>query len=112
MHYLTQYKGALEAYQSAAHRLSLIGKDQPHTTARAKGYLASVEIKTMVHFQPSDGATNYHGDVAFDKALTEVVRANFAALSKQALDILEGRIAGAKSAAMEEYKHLFGETLP
>lgn len=101
-----QKKAELEAAKA---RLDLIGKEQPRTTAKARGYLNSLTVVTQVHFQPSDGAKNYHDDDKFDAALAAVIKSSFAQLAAQAIVVMERNVAVAARAATDELEQLRAE---
>lgn len=101
-----QKKAELEAAKA---RLDLIGKKQPYTTAKATGYLHSLTVKTSVHFQPSDGAKNYHDDDKFDAALAAVIKSSFAQLAAHAIAVMERDVAIAARAATKELEQLRAE---
>lgn len=95
-----QNTGEAEAY------LSLIGKTTKHSTLASRegegataGTLTKFEIATQIHFQPSDGATNYHSCKAFDAALSEVVRKKWTAIRDEAMALLREKEAAAGAAA-------------
>ena len=100
-----QNTAAAEAY------LSLIGKTTNQTTVAANsgvrataGELTKFAIKTQIHFQPYDGAKNYHDCEAFDAALSEVVRKQWTTIRDEAMSLLREREAdaGAKAEAALE----------
>lgn len=74
---------------------SLIGKTTNQSTlasregeASTAGRLHSLEVKTQIHFQPYDGATNYHVCKDFDAALSRAVQENWDQLKDRAIAIL------------------------
>ncbi|MBR9765996.1 MAG: hypothetical protein GYB53_21395 [Rhodobacteraceae bacterium] len=75
--------------------IGLIGKTTKHSTVAARegeqataGRLTSLSVGTQIHFQPTDGAINYHGSKAFDVALSKVVERHWDELCKEALELL------------------------
>lgn len=106
---LKGFKAAKQALHKACEFVGLIGKPQTQTTARGcYGHISSIEVTTTVHFQPYDGATNYHKCEEFDAALAEVIREQFGPLRDAALDKLTARVADLNDAAAAEYKAEFG----
>lgn len=106
------WKIAKRNTKEAERYLSLIGKTTTNSTlgsrkgaAATAGELTKFQITTQIHFQPYDGATNYHDCKAFDAALSEVVRKKWSTIKEEAMALLRQREAeaGAKAeAGLEE----------
>ncbi|NPD16936.1 hypothetical protein HOY34_17220 [Xinfangfangia sp. D13-10-4-6] len=82
------WKKAKQNTAEAEAYLGLIGKTTTQSTVASRegagataGSLTKFEITTQIHFQPYDGATNYHNCKAFDSALSEVVRKKWTAIA-------------------------------
>lgn len=103
------WKRAKGDLANAREYVGMIGKPQPYTTAKANGYLHALKVTSQVHFQPSDGAANYHNGEAFDAALARVVQAEFARLSCQALALLENDAQTAGRVARAEVEQMLAE---
>jgi hypothetical protein len=110
MSYLNKYKKALLDIKEAKEHIGKIGKPQ-HTTERNVGKLHAVHISTIIYYQYSDGAKNYHENQYFDKFLGQAVRNNFDALAKEALSLMEQDIVNHKNLAKQEFLELFDEEL-
>jgi len=105
----------LEAYYAARRRrdeveryLSLRGK-QSNATARHVGTLHYVTVKTTIHFQPTDGAANYHECPAFDEALAIVIRNNFGELVDGVRRSVRTKVAQCAEEAQDELNALHDE---
>lgn len=110
MSHLENYKKTLRDIKEAQEYIGKIGRPQ-HTTAQDVGKLHAVNISTMIHYQYSDGAKNYHENQYFDKFLAQAVRNNFDALAKEALSLMEQDIVNQKNLAKQEFLELFDEEL-
>lgn len=86
--------------------VSLIGRLSETTTAQHVGTVHTIEIVTTIHYQPYDGAKNYHKCPAFDDALAAVIREDFAALSKKAIVRLQHARANAARDSLEDLRAL------
>jgi len=106
MHALSQYQDAKKRLAEARGVINLIGKVQS-TTAQGVGTLHGVEVKATVHYQPTDGAKNYHESNALNAALGSIVRKHWDSLLSQALGILEQQVEDKRAAAAAEYKAEF-----
>lgn len=100
------WKRAKQNTAEAVAYLALIGKTTNQTTVAANsgvgataGELTKFQITTQIHFQPYDGATNYHDCKAFDAALSEVVRKKWSTIRDEAMALLREREAQAGAAA-------------
>jgi hypothetical protein len=101
------YKASKAQLASAEEWLSMIGKPQPRTTARADGFLSSVTLAAVVHFQYSDGATNYHDVPATLKhALSAAAKANFSNLAEEAIAAMRSEVETLRKQAADEYRAL------
>ncbi len=98
MQKIDRYKKSRSALAGARAFLSLIGRPSVNATARHNGSLCGLSVKTRIHYQPSDGAQNYHENKDFDEALSRTIMRNFAHLSALAI---EDMIADTKLAAEE-----------
>ncbi|MEM6465603.1 MAG: hypothetical protein AAF679_03730 [Pseudomonadota bacterium] len=76
---------------SAREYLSKIGKQQ-RTTSDALGKWHSLAVNTEIHYQPTDGAKNYHECVAFDRAMSTVLKNHIHALQSEAMALLEAEV--------------------
>ena len=103
------WKKAKIATASAKAYLALIGKPSEYATAKHYGELSKFSISTEIHFQPSDGARNYHDCKEFDAALTTVVREKWGILRDEAVELLVKEEAKAAVAAKETVESLMRE---
>ena len=104
------------ALSGAREYLSLIGKTTRHSTlssregeAATAGRLHCVEVKTTIHFQPSDGARNYHDCKEFDAALAKVVRNHWKQLSQEAIEALQAQERVAAASAREAVERMLAD---
>lgn len=110
MHALTQYTAAKAAFTKAKAFIALIGKEQS-TTAKGVGKLHGVEAKSTIHYQPTDGAKNYHNCAEFDRAFSDAVLRNWNALALEAMNDLQAAMDEKKAAAAAEYEAEFGKAI-
>lgn len=110
------WKKAKNATAEAEAYLALIGKTTKNTTVAARngegataGELTKFEIRTQVHFQPYDGATNYHNCNAFDAALSVVVRKKWSQIRDEAMDYLREKEATAGAAAASDIEAILAD---
>jgi homoserine acetyltransferase len=75
------------AVARALEHLSYLGKEQ-RTTRPAKGYLSDLRVTATIHYQPTDGATNYHTDATLDAALSKAARKLFPQIRELAEQIM------------------------
>ena len=113
---IKKWQSATAARKDAEEYLSLIGKTTSQSTVAARegeqataGRLTTFEIRTQVHFQPYDGATNYHNCKAFDEALTAVVRRKWSAIRDEAIALLREEEREASLLAEEQVKGMLAE---
>lgn len=106
-------KGALA---EATDYLSLIGRTTRYSTlastqgeAATAGKLHGVDVKTTIHFQPSDGATNYHNCKAFDTALSKAIRSHWKELSQEAIAAMQADERAAASAARVSVEQMLAD---
>ncbi|WCE67938.1 hypothetical protein PL335_06220 [Sulfitobacter faviae] len=92
---LMEYRKIKSAEHDAKQYVNLIGKTTTNTTVAQRsgehataGTLHQFAVQTQIHFQPYDGATNYHNCKAFDAALTRAARERFTELRDRAFEIL------------------------
>lgn len=92
---LTKYRNIKRSEHDAKEYVALIGKTTTATTVAQRsgehataGSLHKFVVQTQIHFQPYDGATNYHDCKAFDAALTRAARERFTELRDRAFEIL------------------------
>lgn len=110
------WRKAKNTTAAAKNYLSLIGKTTDRSTLASRegagataGKLTTFSIKTQIHFQPYDGATNYHDCKEFDAALTEVVRKKWESIRDEAIELLEKREAEAAIAAKASVEKMLAE---
>ena len=110
------WRKAKNATSAAKNYLSLIGKTTDRSTLASlegvgatAGKLTTFSIKTQIHFQPYDGATNYHDCKEFDAALTEVVLKKWGSIRDEAMELLAKREAAAAIAAKSSVYALLTE---
>ena len=113
---IKKWQDATAARKNAEAYLSLIGKTTSRSTVAARegehataGCLTTFEIRTQIHFQPYDGATNYHNCKAFDEALTAVVRRKWSAIKDEAIALLLETEREASLLAEEQVKGMLAE---
>ncbi len=94
---------------AAGEFLRLIGKSSVSATAKHVGSISKISVKTEIHYQAYDGATNYHENSHFDAALAEVVRSRFSELSVQAIELMRKKTREAAIAAKADLEILRGE---
>lgn len=105
-----QYQVAKKQLADAQEWLSMIGKPQPRTTAKADGFLSSLTMAAVVHFQYSDGATNYHdAPKPLQNALAAAAKANFSKLAEEAIAALRSEVETLRKEAADEYRALLSE---
>ncbi|MBO9430585.1 hypothetical protein [Sulfitobacter sp. R18_1] len=92
---LMEYRTIKAAERSSKQYIALIGKTTTNSTVAQRngehataGSLHKFAVQTQIHFQPYDGATNYHDCKAFDAALTRAARERFTELRDRAFEIL------------------------
>lgn len=92
---LMEYRKVKAAQSDAKQYVDLIGKTTNRSTVAERsgehataGSLHKFVVQTQIHFQPYDGATNYHDCKAFDAALTRATRERFTELRDRAFEIL------------------------
>lgn len=88
--------------ESALAVLGLIGKKSTHATAENVGRIHSLDVKAIIHFQPSDGAKNYHDSSSLDAALARAARQMWPQLRERAEQILRESVRAALVAAEDE----------
>ena len=108
---LDNWRKATQDYAEAKKYIEKNGKMPTHCTTNTRGTLHAVKVETMIHFQPSDGAKNYHNCQAFDDALAEIIKINFVGLAEKAMGLLIDRCKDNKLAAQDEYRQMFNEVL-
>ena len=113
---LEKYRQAKQVLADAKAHLALIGKTTRNSTLATRegegataGRLHSLAVQTVMHFQPSDGAQNYHESKYFDAAFARVVRKNWSALSAQAIALLEQDVRDNAAAAKAALYAQIGE---
>ena len=113
---IEEWKKAKHNTAAAEAYLALIGKTTNQTTVAANsgvrataGELTKFAIRTQVHFQPYDGATNYHDCEVFDAALSEVVRKQWTAIRDEAMALLREREAKAGADAEASLEAILAE---
>ncbi len=106
MHALTLYKEASAKYAEARTVADMIGM-QERSTVGGKGRLHGVEVNAVIHYQPTDGAKNYHDSQALNTALGTVARKHWDMLLAEALAILKNQVEERKAAAAAEYQAEF-----
>lgn len=106
MHALAQYQAAKQRYAEARTVIDMIGMKE-RSTAGAKGKLHNLDVKATVHYQPTDGAKNYHESAALNAALSTVTRKHWDMLLAEALAILKDQVDEKKAAAAAEYQAEF-----
>ncbi|MBY6005402.1 hypothetical protein KUV62_15865 [Salipiger bermudensis] len=96
--------------------IALIGKTTTRSTVAARegehvtaGSLTKLVVQTEIHFQPYDGATNYHKSKAFDEALSTVTRKRWSDLQAEAMELLRQREKEAAVAARAEVEAQLAE---
>jgi hypothetical protein len=104
-----QWGEARQLRREAEEYISLIGKTTKRSTVAIRegenataGSLTKLVVTTQMHFQPYDGATNYHNCKAFDEALSTVARKHWGALHAEALELLRQQEREAAIAAKSE----------
>lgn len=107
---LEELRQRARALQDAREYLGKIGRPQK-TTARDVGKLHGISVNSKVHYQPTDGATNYHECTAFDVALSHVVKDEWRSLAALALKRLQGEYEDAIREAKAEYSSMFHEVI-
>lgn len=88
---MNEWNAAKSALAEAQAYVGKIGKDQ-HTTSRAIGKWHSIGVATQAHYQPTDGAKNYHECKVFDAALSAVLQTHMADLQAEAIDLLKAEV--------------------
>ena len=74
-----------------------------NATAPHLGTISGAEGKLCIHYQPSDGATNYHDSPkAFNACLAEVMKKNAKQLIEEALHLMQERTIAALIACESE----------
>ena len=113
---IKKWQDATAVRKGAEAYLSLIGKTTSRSTVAARegehataGCLTTFEIRTQIHFQPYDGATNYHNCKAFDVALAAVVRRKWSAIRDEAIALLREEEREASLLAEEPVKGMLAE---
>jgi hypothetical protein len=82
------WKEAKRNQDAAEKWASLLGKDS-FATARHVGTISSARGDFTIHYQPSDGANNYHEcSSAFRSALKDVMEAMAPELIRKAIEIM------------------------
>jgi hypothetical protein len=105
---IEKYRTLKSKAKGAEHFLAMIGRPQ-RTTAKSAGYLHSVEVKTTISYQETDGAKNYHAHEAFDAAFSRVIKANFPHLAALAIEAMQADAAQAGHEASVELDALRAE---
>lgn len=108
MNEIERYRKCKADAAKARAYLSLIGKPE-RTTARGKGYLASISASVTIHHQETDGAANYHKNEDFDAAFSEVLKKNFSVLANETLAFLDKKASDAAHEAKEAVERLRDE---
>lgn len=106
---LKSFRKAKSEEASAVSYVGLLGRVSPGATARHSGTLASLVVKTRMHFQEYDGAKNYHENPVFDEALARVISRNFKTLAADALALMAQNTAQAASMAKANALELLSE---
>jgi hypothetical protein len=109
MNAIAIYKTKVAARNSVNCYLEKIGKVSPYATAMHSGGLNRVDVKTEIHYQPSDGVQNYHTNADFDSALSRAIRQNFRFLAEKAVALLDVDVQNAAKAASAELELLRSE---
>lgn len=107
---------AKKSRREADDYIGLIGKTTTKSTLASHkgeiataGKLSKLVVSTQVHFQPYDGANNYHDCKSFDAALSSVARKHWDMLRSEALDLLREQEREAAIAAKEEVEKQLAE---
>lgn len=88
---MNAWNAAKAALNVAQQYVGKIGKPQ-NTTSKAFGKWHSVSVKTVVYYQATDGAKNYHECTAFDAALSDVVKSHMPELQAEAIALLDAEV--------------------
>lgn len=111
-----QWGEARQKRHEAEAYISLIGKTTNRSTVASRngehataGTLTKFTVTTQIHFQPYDGAKNYHDCKAFDAALSTVARKHWKMLHAEALELLRQQEREAAVAAKEEVERQMQE---
>lgn len=104
-----KWRAAIKARKEAEEYIGIIGKTTIYSTVAKRegehataGSLVKFEVATQMHFQPSDGATNYHTCRTFDAAIATVARKHWGDLHAEALELLRQQEREAAIAAKAE----------
>lgn len=89
---INDWNKARDDLRQAREYLGKVGKAQ-RTTSDAVGKWHSLSVNTQIHYQPTDGAKNYHDCSAFDKALSVVLKNHIHTLQSEAIALLESEVA-------------------
>lgn len=95
---MNDWNDAKAALRRAKEFVGMVGKPQK-TSREAVGKLHFVSVESTIHFQPTDGANNYHECKEFDLALSRVIQRHWTALSAEVLADLEREVASTGKAA-------------
>lgn len=99
---------ATSKLNSAEKFISVLGKEQ-RTTAKNVGHLHDLSVKTVIYYQPTDGAKNYHECEEFDAALSKAIKKNFKALKQQAIEILKDDVRKSGLEARESVQKMLDQ---
>ena len=103
---LEQYKTAKQRYDEAKNVADMIGM-QELSTAGGKGKLHIIQVRATVHYQPTDGAKNYHESEALNAALSIIACKHWDTMLVEALAVLKDQVDQKRDAASAEYKAEF-----
>jgi hypothetical protein len=81
-------------WKDASDYVAMYGKSEPHLPGSV-GKLHNVEVETEIGYQAAPSEKNYWKSANFDEALEKVIKAQFPALAKAALELMEGRYRAA-----------------
>lgn len=102
-----QYKAAKTRLAEAVEWVEMIGKPQPRTTAKADGYLCKFVVDAQVHFQPSDGANNYHDpNGTLEAAINAEAKKRAPEILAAALEVMRNNVRQLRKEAADEYAEL------
>lgn len=105
---LTDYENAVKELNAAKEYYSIIGRVSQKATATNTGKWHGLSVSTEIHYQPYDGAKNYHKCKEFDNALSEIIEFRIEELAEQAIQSLTERAA---RKAKEARDSLYGQLL-
>lgn len=106
---MKNWDDAKEELRRSEKYIAMIGEPQKTTAKGVVGTLHDVSAATKIHYQPYDGATNYHNCPEFDAALNDAIKAKFPELMSDAMGLLRDAVAETGKKARDDIESMLSQ---